>query len=54
MRHVMAAGPFYIALAGTAQKTLLPIVLLLLGDFTIRADFIENANPLLRVQSLLR
>jgi hypothetical protein len=48
----MAAGPFYIALAQTTQKTPLPTVLLL-SDTAIIMDRTETTIPLLCVQSLL-
>jgi hypothetical protein len=46
----MAAAPPYIALAWTAQKILLPTVLLLLGDATNSTDHTENITLLLCVQ----
>jgi hypothetical protein len=46
-----AAGPHYIALAWTVQKTLLPTGLLL-GDVALRVNRTENTVPVLRAQSL--
>jgi hypothetical protein len=48
----MTACPLYIASAQFTQNTQLPAVLLLLVEADIRADYIENMVPLLRVQSL--
>jgi hypothetical protein len=50
----MAAGRFYKASERTAEKTLLPPFILLLGYVAICADGTENTVSLLSLQSLLR
>jgi hypothetical protein len=49
----MATGACYIASARTALKAPISAVVFL-GDVVIRAECIENTDPLLRMQSLLR